>query len=81
MEGKRFRRIQNGRIYEVVGRVKLAGKGPRWILWDEQTDEREYADDFRLAKQLGWEVVGSKNQQRSAFARVPPPLMKKAGTE
>jgi len=81
MKGKRFRRIQNGHIYEVIGRDETPGREPQWILWNDQIGEREFAPDMRLNRQLGWEVVGSSNSQGSAAQAVPPPLIKKTGSE
>jgi hypothetical protein len=61
MEGRRFRRIQNGCIYEVIGRDDTPGQQPRWILWNEKIGEQEFADDFRLNRQVGWGHCQSKS--------------------
>lgn len=81
MEGKRFRRIQNGCIYEVIGRDETPGQPPRWILWNEKIGERALADDFRLNRQVGWEIVGKSGRQQSTAQETPAPLMRKPGAE
>ncbi len=77
MEGKRFRRIQNGCIYEIIGRDETPGQQPRWILRDDRTGEREFAVDFQLKRQVGWELVGKSDQQETTLREVPAALMKK----
>lgn len=77
MEGKRFRRIQNGCIYEIIGRDETPGQQPRWILWNAAIGEREFAVDFQLNRQVGWELVGKSDQQESTPREVPAALMKK----
>jgi len=77
MEGKRFRRIQNGCIYEIIGRDETPGQQPHWILWNEAIGERVLAVDFQLKRQMGWELVGKSNQQETTPREVPPALMKK----
>ena len=77
MEGKRFRRIQNGCIYEVIGREETPGQQPRWILWNEKIGKQELADDFRLNRQVGWEIVGAGVDQESVPKAAPISLMKK----
>jgi hypothetical protein len=77
MEGKRFRRIQNGCIYEIIGRDETPGRQPRWILRNEQVGGREFADEYQLKRQLGWELIGKSDQQETTPREVPPALMKK----
>ncbi len=77
MEGKRFRRIQNGCIYEIIGRDETPGRQSRWILWNEQIGERQFEVDFQLKRQIGWELVGKSDQQETTPREVPPALMKK----
>lgn len=81
MEGKRFRRIQNGCIYDVIGRDETPGRTPRWILWNDRTGEQEFADDFRLKRQLGWELIGTAKQPEKTHRPAPPPLLKKASSD
>ena len=77
MEGKRFRRVQNGCIYEIIGRDETPGRTPRWILWNEREDKEEFAVDYQLKRQVGWELVGRSDQQETTPREVPPALMKK----
>ena len=80
MEGKRFRRIQNGLHYEVIGRDETPGRQPRWILWNDRLRERQFEVDFQLKRQVGWELVGKSDQQETMPREVPPALMKKRVT-
>ena len=80
MEGKRFRRIQNGCIYEIIGRDETPGRQPRWILWNDRIGERRFEVDFQLKRQLGWELVGRSDQQETTPREIPPALMKKRVT-
>jgi len=77
MEGKRFRRIQNGCIYEIIGRDETPGGQPCWILWNEREGKEVFAVDFQLKRQVGWELVGKSDQPETTAREAPPALMKK----
>ena len=77
MEGKRFRRIQNGCIYEIIGRDETPGGQPGWILWNEREGKEVFEIDFQLKRQVGWELVGKSDQLETTPREVPPALMKK----
>ncbi len=79
MKGKRYRRIQDGCIYEVIGQDERPGMAPRWILWNERIGERQFVVDFQLGRQLGWELVGKvgkSDRQETTPRDVPAALMK-----
>jgi hypothetical protein len=59
MQGKLYRRNKDGYIYEVIGQENEAGPSPRWILWNDRVGERQYVLDVELARQVGWELVGT----------------------
>ncbi len=79
MKGKRYRRIQDGCIYDVIGQDETTGTSSHWILWSERLGERHSVIDFQLTRQIGWELVGKVGKpgpQETTARKVPPPLMK-----
>lgn len=59
MQGKLFRRNKDGYIYEAIGQEDTTGPSPRWILWNDRVGERQFVLEVELARQVGWELVGT----------------------
>ena len=68
MKGKIFRRVQDGSIYEVIGRASNRGEFRRWTVWNEKFRDRRIVLEVELAWQAGWELVG---KPRESMARYP----------
>ena len=79
MQGKRFRRYANGCIYEVTGRADNSPISTNWILWNDRFSERLLVPEAELARQVGWDLVGSTRASNPAETKtrpVPAALMK-----
>ncbi len=79
MKGKLFRRNKDGYIYEAIGQEDTTGPSPRWILWNERVGERQYVLEVELARQVGWELVGTAvnvRPQETADWVIPAALLK-----
>jgi len=59
MKGKLYRRNTDGYIYEVIEQEEAGGPAARWILWNDRVGERQYVPEVELARQVGWELVGT----------------------
>ena len=66
MQGKRFRRYANGCIYEVTGRADNSPISTNWILWNDRFSEQLLVPEAELARQVGWDLVGSTRKLDSA---------------
>lgn len=79
MKGKLFRRNKDGYIYEAIGQEDTTGPSPRWILWNERVGERQYVLEVELARQVGWELVGTAvnvRPQETTDRVIPAALLK-----
>lgn len=79
MQGKLFRRNKDGYIYEAIGQEDATGPSPRWILWNDRVGERQYVLEVELARQVGWELVGTSvnvRPQEDPDRVLPAALMK-----
>jgi len=79
MLGKLFRHNQDGYIYEVVGQDETSGSSPGWILWNERAGQRQTATEVELARQVGWELVGTAvgvRRPEPSDREIPAALMK-----
>ena len=79
MEGRLYRRYANGCIYEVIGEADRSGTSPKWILWNDRFAERLFVTETELARQVGWDLVGTSNTpspQETAAREVPAALIK-----
>ena len=59
MEGRLYRRMKDGYIYEVVDKSVAHDGSPLWTLWNDRAGERQFAMDIELQRQVGWELVGT----------------------
>ena len=78
MEGRLYRRYANGCIYEVIDEADRSGTSPKWILWNDRFAERIIVTETELARQVGWDLVGTSNAsspQETAAREVPAALM------
>jgi len=79
MKGKRFRRYANGCIYEVIGRAEDSAVSANWILWNDRFSERLLVTEAELARQVGWDLVGSTKEsgsEETGTRPAPAALMK-----
>ncbi|NKB48809.1 MAG: hypothetical protein GKS02_05515 [Alphaproteobacteria bacterium] len=79
MKGKLYRRYANGCIYEVIGQAISDGAAPRWTLWNERFAERLAVTETELARQVGWDLVGTTKESTPEDAgdrQMPAALMK-----
>ncbi len=79
MQGKLFRQLKDGSIYEIIGQADNFESSLEYILWSERTGDRQFVPEMILRRQIGWDLVGSTHKfdtRETPIRKVPPPLMK-----
>ncbi len=79
MKGKLYRRYANGCIYEVIGEAIHSGDAAKWTMWNERFAERVIVTETELARQVGWDLVGTSKTpmaEETTARQAPPALMK-----
>ena len=62
MLGKKYRRIENGRIYEIIGQDVDFELSCLWLLWNGEFGDPRAATEAELVKQVGWDFVGKEEK-------------------
>jgi len=62
MLGKQYRRIENGRIYEIIGQDVAFEPSRFWLLWNGELGDPQAATEADLVQQIGWDIVDKKEK-------------------
>ena len=69
MLGRQYRRIENGRIYEIIGQDVDFEPSRLWLLWNGEFGDPREATEAELVQQVGWDFV--EKEEKSDLRKLP----------
>ena len=70
MLGRQYRRIENGRIYEIIGQDVDFEQSHFWLLWNGEFGDPRAATEAELVQQVGWDLVEKEKKSDQQKLRV-----------